>query len=64
MEIIIHKINKIKELKNSKKFGTEIDVRSFNSKLVLNHEPKIGDELSSYLNEYSMNYYIYKRGGY
>ena len=55
MEIIIHKINKIKELKKiPKKFGTEIDVRSFNSKLVLNHEPKkIGDELSSYLNEYS-----------
>ena len=53
MEIIIRKINKIKELKNPKKFGTEIDVRSFKSKLVLNHEPKTGDELIAYLNEYS-----------
>ena len=55
MEIIIHKINKIKELKKiPKKFGTEIDVRSFKSKLVLNHEPKkTGDEFIAYLNEYS-----------
>ena len=55
MEIIIHKINKIKELKKiPNKFGTEIDVRSYKSKLVLNHEPKkIGDELSAYLNEYA-----------
>ena len=41
-------------MKKFQKFGTEIDVRSFNSKLVLNHEPKeIGDKLSDYLNEYS-----------
>ena len=41
MEIIIHRVNKIKFLKSiPKNFGVEIDVRSFNSELILNHEPK------------------------
>ena len=36
MEIIAHRINKISKLKNlPKKFGTEIDLRSFGSKIVL-----------------------------
>ena len=40
MEFIIHRINKIKDLKSlPKKFGVEIDIRTMGSKLILNHEP-------------------------
>ena len=36
MEIIIHRINKINELKKIPyNFGTEIDIRSYNSDLIL-----------------------------
>lgn len=54
MEIIIHRINKIKELKKIPKvFGTEIDIRSYGSKLILNHEPKVnGDNFENYLENY------------
>ena len=55
MEIIIHQINKINELRKiNRKFGTEIDIRAKNSKLILNHEPYSGgDTLVNYLNEYN-----------
>ena len=55
MEVIIHQINKIKKLRQiDKQFGTEIDIRSKNSKLILNHEPySNGDTLVNYLNEYN-----------
>ena len=54
MEIIIHKINKIRELKTvDTNFGIEIDIRTYGSDLILNHEPfKKGDKLEDYLNEY------------
>ncbi len=54
MEIIIHRVNKIKKLKKiPKNFGTEVDVRSFKNKLILNHEPKKnGDSLEKYLKNY------------
>jgi hypothetical protein len=54
MEFIIHRINKIKDLKLlPKKFGTEIDVRTMGSKLILNHEPfNKGDILENYLENY------------
>ena len=54
MEIIIHKINKIRELKTiDTNFGIEIDIRTHGSDLILNHEPfKKGDKLEDYLNEY------------
>ena len=54
MEIIIHRIKKIKELKKiSNNFGTEIDIRANGSKLILNHEPNTkGDKLEDYLSEY------------
>ena len=54
MEIIIHRINKIKELKKTpKNFGAEIDIRSQGSELILNHEPfKKGDRLNDYLENY------------
>ena len=57
MEIIIHRVNSINLLKSiPKKYGVEIDVRSFHSNLILNHEPKnSGDKLTDYLS-------IYKNG--
>ena len=54
MEFIIHRINKIKDLKSiSKNFGTEIDIRSKGSNLILNHDPySEGDKLIDYLEFY------------
>ena len=51
MEIIVHRINNVKQLKKiSTNFGIEIDIRSHKSKLILNHEPyKSGDTLDSFL---------------
>lgn len=55
MKIIIHRVNKIKELRTiSTKYGVEIDIRSYGKKLVLNHEPAAsGDELEKYLKNFS-----------
>ena len=54
MEIIIHRINKIKELKTiNPLFGVEIDIRTYRNNLILSHDPfKKGDKLEDYLNEY------------
>ena len=54
MEIIIHRVNSLNKLKQiPKKYGVEIDVRSFGSKLILNHEPKTkGQLLKDYLDNY------------
>ena len=54
MEIIIHRINKIKKLRSIPlKYGTEIDVRSFKDKIILSHDPfNTGDLLSEYLKNY------------
>jgi hypothetical protein len=54
MEIIIHRINKIKKLKTiPSKYGTEIDVRSYKDKIILSHDPfSSGDLLSEYLKNY------------
>jgi hypothetical protein len=54
MEIIIHRVNTIRELKSiNKKFGTEIDIRVNGSDLILNHEPfENGEKLIDYLDEY------------
>ena len=55
MEIIAHRINKIAKLKSiPKKFGVEVDLRSYGSKIVLNHDPfKTGDKLEDYLSNYN-----------
>ena len=55
MEIIIHRVNKIKELKNIKPtFGTEIDIRSQGKEIILSHDPFVkGDKLDDYLDEYN-----------
>jgi len=54
MEIIIHRVNKIKELKKlNKKFGAEIDLRVYKGKIILNHDPySNGDNFDDYLSEY------------
>lgn len=54
MEIIAHRINKIKILKSLPiKYGAEIDLRSKGSNIILNHEPfQKGDKFENYLNEY------------
>lgn len=54
MEIVAHRINLINKLSQvPKKFGCEIDIRAYNSHLILNHEPYIlGDRLVDYLDNY------------
>lgn len=54
MEIILHKVNTLKELEQTPKiYGTEIDVRAFKNKLILNHDPyRNGDLLEKYLKKY------------
>ena len=54
MEFIIHRINKIKDLKLiPNEFGTEIDIRSNGSSFILNHEPFYkGDNFLHYLENY------------
>ena len=54
MEIIVHRINKLEELKNiSPNYGVEIDIRSYGSELILNHEPyKKGDKFEDFLKKY------------
>ena len=55
MEIIIHRINKIKELKKiPTNFGAEIDIRTNGSNLILGHDPFLkGDKLKDYLENYN-----------
>ena len=54
MEIIIHRINTLRGLKKiPHEYGAEIDIRSWNDKLILNHEPfQSGELLVDYLDEY------------
>jgi len=54
VEIIIHRVNTIRELKIIEaEFGAEIDIRAWNSDLILNHEPfQDGEKLIDYLDEY------------
>ena len=55
MEFIIHRINKIKNLRLIPKiYGTEIDIRTKGSSFILNHEPfSNGDNLENYLENYN-----------
>mgnify|MGYP001216997458 FL=1 len=53
-EFIIHRINEVSKLKSIPfKFGCEIDIRSYGSKLILNHNPYLsGDNLIDFLDNY------------
>ena len=55
MEIIVHRVNSIKMLKKIPiNFGVEIDLRAYQSKIILNHEPfKSGDSLDNFLKYYN-----------
>ena len=55
MEIIAHKINSIKSLKKlPKKYGSEVDLRTFGSKIILSHDPYLkGDKFEDYLENYN-----------
>ena len=55
MEIIIHRVNKLEELiKLPKEYGTEIDLRTKGSKIILNHEPfKDGCNFIDYIENYN-----------
>ncbi len=54
MEIIIHRINKVKDLIEIPSiYGVEVDIRTKGSKLILNHEPfENGDKFENYLENY------------
>ncbi len=55
-----HRINDIKTLRKIPiKYGIEVDIRSFNEKLILNHEPfEEGIELENWLTEFKHKYLI------
>lgn len=55
MEIIAHRINKISELRKlPKKFGAEVDLRTYGSKIILGHEPYVkGENFKDYLENYN-----------
>lgn len=54
MNFIAHRINTIKELKEiPNHFGVEIDVRDYNNKLVIQHDPFVnGEDFEEYLSQY------------
>lgn len=57
---IQHRVNSLKKLKSlDKNFGVEIDIRTLNNKLILNHEhSKKGILLSSYLKKFNHKFLI------
>lgn len=60
MQIIIHRINKVEELKKvPKEYGVEVDVRLRNDRLILNHDAfEDGELLEDYLNEFNHAFLI------
>ncbi len=71
MEIIIHRINKIEQLKEiPRKYGVEIDIRGYGEKMLLNHDPIDDpakyDELETYLQNFNHAFIIFdvKEAGY
>ena len=55
MELIAHRLNKIKELRKLPiKYGAEIDLRSRGSQIILSHDyNKRGEKLENYLSNYN-----------
>tara|TARA_Y100001970_G_C14063754_1_gene765581 strand:+ start:192 stop:782 length:591 start_codon:yes stop_codon:yes gene_type:complete len=55
MEFIVHRINTIKELKNTpNKYGVEVDLRDYGKKIILQHDPfKVGEDFEEYLKFYN-----------
>ncbi|MCE1247375.1 MAG: hypothetical protein LWY06_12080 [Firmicutes bacterium] len=61
MIIISHRVNKITELENTPaKWGAEIDIRDYDGKLRLTHEPfDGGDDLEEYIRKYKHNTLVF-----
>lgn len=55
MIIIVHRVNRIKQLKKIDRiYGVEVDIRSYQNKLILSHDPNSrGDYLENYLKEFN-----------
>lgn len=71
MQIIIHCVNKIEQLKEiPQKYGVEIDIRGYGERILLNHDliddPAKYDELESYLQNFKHAFIIFniKEAGY
>lgn len=71
MQIIIHRINTLKDLANVPfEYGVEIDIRGYGSKIFLSHDPivenKKYDELEEYLKSFHHSFVIFniKEAGY
>ena len=60
MIIIRHRINTIEELiKTPKEYGIEADIRPWNGRLILHHEPhQQGEDLEEYLKSFSHAFFI------
>ena len=60
MLFILHRINTISKLKNvPTSYGVEIDIRSYNSKLILSHDPLIkGETFEKWLKFYKHSFLI------
>ena len=58
--IICHRKNTIKQLvATPTKYGVEIDVRSFNNEIILNHEPiKKGEKLDNWIKKFNHKFLI------
>jgi hypothetical protein len=58
---ILHRVNTVEKLNNTNiKYGIEIDVRSFNKKLILNHEPfQDSVSLNTILKKYQHKHLIF-----
>ena len=58
--IICHRINTIKELVSTPtSYGAEIDIRSYNNKIILNHDPmKNGESLEKWIKKFNHKFLI------
>jgi len=57
---IQHRINTVKQLKETpKEYGVEIDIRAYQNKIILNHEPfEPGNTLDHFLDHYNHKFLI------
>ena len=58
--LIKHRVNTINNLKKTdKKYGLEIDIRTWKQKLILSHDPfKVGTNFEQWLNYYNHAFFF------
>ena len=58
--IICHRINTTRQLLNTpKKYGVEIDIRTFNNEIILHHDPlRKGEKFREWLKKFDHNFLI------